>query len=368
MQGSASVLLAARAISHARESFVITDADLTAPGPRIVYVNPAFTTLTGYEPHEVYGLSPRILQGPRTDPAVLDRLRDQLRRGEPFEGEAINYRKGGQEFLMDWYIVPLRQGTGPITHFLGVQRDATQQRRLESIAAAVNLADQLGYVVAGLRHELGNPVNSLKAALTMLHANATTYSPERQLDLLGRCLEEVNRMEYLLRALRSFTAFERLHPQPLDLVAFVRRFVPLIHEDLLPHGISFQLTCPDHAPAALADSRALHQVLLNLVSNAIDALTEVTDRRLEIRLEVRPPLLVLGVGDSGRGMSPEQLARTEQPFHSTKAGGNGLGLAICRQMLAKMGATLRLESAVGQGTWAWVEMIGLPEDTERNPR
>ncbi|MEO1082614.1 MAG: PAS domain-containing protein [Acidobacteriota bacterium] len=111
------------------EGVVITDNRLDEPGPSIVYANPAFSRITGYPRAEIVGRSPRALQGPRSDRAVLDRLRRQLEAGEPFEGETINYRRDGSAFVMQWYIEPLRDGDGLITHFVAIQRDVTQERQ-----------------------------------------------------------------------------------------------------------------------------------------------------------------------------------------------------------------------------------------------
>ena len=86
-------------------SIVITES---GPGYPIIYVNPAFRALTGYEPHEVVGKSPSILQGPKTDREVLDRLNADIKQGRVFHGQAINYRKDGTEFMMEWKIVPIR--------------------------------------------------------------------------------------------------------------------------------------------------------------------------------------------------------------------------------------------------------------------
>lgn len=93
--------LAQQALGQIRESVVITGTQLDEPGPEIVYVNAAFTKMTGWLPEEVVGKSPRFLQGPKTTRKTLDRLRRQLTRGEAFEGEDINYRKGGSEFWID---------------------------------------------------------------------------------------------------------------------------------------------------------------------------------------------------------------------------------------------------------------------------
>ncbi len=104
---------------HIDEAVLITTKELDPPGPEIVYANEGFTRMTGYTAEEVIGKTPRILQGPKTDRAELDRLRRCLSRGEPFfGGEAINYRKDGSEFVLEWYIVPLRNEAGEITHWM----------------------------------------------------------------------------------------------------------------------------------------------------------------------------------------------------------------------------------------------------------
>lgn len=107
-------------------SVVITTAE---PGYPIVYVNPAFCELTGYGPHEVFGKSPSFLQGPNTDPAVLKRLNDDISAGRIFHGQAINYRKDGSEFMMEWKIAPIRNQRGDVSHYLAIQRDVTDRLR-----------------------------------------------------------------------------------------------------------------------------------------------------------------------------------------------------------------------------------------------
>ncbi len=103
-------------------SIVITEA---GPGYPIIYVNSAFCELTGYGPHEVMGKSPSILQGPRTDPEVIQRLEQNIAAGELFYGQAINYRKDGSEFMMEWKIAPIRNDKDEITHYLAIQREVT---------------------------------------------------------------------------------------------------------------------------------------------------------------------------------------------------------------------------------------------------
>ena len=102
-------------------SIVITEA---GPGYPIIYVNPAFCELTGYGPHEVLGKSPSFLQGPNTDKQVLQRLNQNITDGELFYGKAINYRKDGSEFMMEWKIAPIRNEKEETTHYLAIQQEA----------------------------------------------------------------------------------------------------------------------------------------------------------------------------------------------------------------------------------------------------
>jgi PAS domain S-box-containing protein len=124
-----SLRLLGSAVEQSKESIMITDAALNPPGPRIVFVNPAFTKMTGYTAEEALGQTPRLLQGPRTDKTVLSRLKQNLEQGEAFEGEAINYRRDGKEFNLEWQIAPIRNGRGQTTHFVAIQRDITARKR-----------------------------------------------------------------------------------------------------------------------------------------------------------------------------------------------------------------------------------------------
>ena len=106
------------------------------PGPRIVYVNDGFTRMTGYTKQEVLGKTPRILQGAKTDRAILERLKRRLIEGQAFFGHTINYRKDGSEFINQWDIHPLMNAQGEVTHWVSYQRDVTEKK--ESAKAIFN--------------------------------------------------------------------------------------------------------------------------------------------------------------------------------------------------------------------------------------
>ncbi|HEY8470787.1 MAG TPA: PAS domain S-box protein, partial [Longimicrobiales bacterium] len=118
-------------VETVNDAVVVTDAELEPPGPRIVYVNPAYTRMTGYRADEVIGRNPGFLQGPDTDRAARARIRAALRHGEPVREELLNYRKDGTPFWVEISIVPVRDEQGRITHFASAQRETTERRRME---------------------------------------------------------------------------------------------------------------------------------------------------------------------------------------------------------------------------------------------
>jgi PAS domain S-box-containing protein len=106
-------------VTNTYDSILITDASKDA---KIVYANKAFKTLTGYDPSEVIGKTPRILQGSATDRKVITRLTDSLKRGGRFEGKAINYKKNGTPFIMYWRVLPVKVGN-QVKFWVAIQRE-----------------------------------------------------------------------------------------------------------------------------------------------------------------------------------------------------------------------------------------------------
>lgn len=119
-------------VVNTNDAVMITETEPRKPlDPPILYVNQAFTTITGYTPQEVLGKTPRILQGPKTDQAAIARLRTALSRGDSATAEVIHYRKDGSEFWVEFSVVPVADTQGHYTHWIFVQRDITQRKKTE---------------------------------------------------------------------------------------------------------------------------------------------------------------------------------------------------------------------------------------------
>jgi PAS domain S-box-containing protein len=153
------------AVAQAKEVVLITSAQLEPPGPEILFVNPAFSEMTGYSQEEVLQKTPRILQGPKSDRAMLTELREALSRGEPFSGETVNYRKDGSEYYVEWDITPIRTSGGKISHFLSIQRNVTARKLAE------NQLKKMFRQVEKSRNDLGSILNELRIGTAMTDEN-----------------------------------------------------------------------------------------------------------------------------------------------------------------------------------------------------
>jgi len=194
------------AVQQAKEAVLITEAEaIDEPGPRIVYVNEAFEEMTGYREEEVVGKTPRILQGPETDRAVLDEVREALEAGEEWEGETVNYRKNETPYIIQWNLSPVVGEDGEIKYWVSVQRDVTEEReREETLRRQRNLLDQTQKLAGAWEADLQTGKMSWSTEVYRIHevppgTQITTdegiefYAPEARpkiRDAFQRCIEE----------------------------------------------------------------------------------------------------------------------------------------------------------------------------------
>ncbi len=236
--------------------------------------------------------------------------------------------------------------------------DVTEIRKMESVVEATNLTDKLGYIFSGIRHEIGNPVNSIKVALSVLQKNLTAYNRATIGEFLERSLIEVARIEYLLKALKNYSLFESPDIQRFRIDTFMENFVPLISDDFAKRKVDLRVMSADDARWVLADPRALHQVLLNLLTNAADAIDGREDGRIIISVMKSERWVEIKVDDNGHGISEADQKNLFRPFFTSKKHGTGLGLVIVQKMLRQMHGRINVTSYKGFGATV---TIAIPE-------
>ena len=237
-----------------------------------------------------------------------------------------------------------------------INRDITENKRLQSIAQTMDLMKNLGYIFSGIRHEIGNPINAIKMTISVLKNNIDRYSKDRVLEYISRVETEINRVEYLLKNLKNFNMFEELNPIDIELPGFVEKFIGLVETDFKRQGI--QITCSIHpgVGSAYADPRALHQVLLNLMTNAAEALTGINDPAIVIDISTIQGRTRITITDNGPGIPDAHKYDIFKPFFTTRSDGTGLGLNIVQKILSRMGGTVEVESVVNNGTKVVIEI------------
>jgi PAS domain S-box-containing protein len=341
------------AVEQVEETVVVTEASINAPGPRILFVNPAFEAMTGYRADEVLGKSPRILQGPETDRNELARLRQAMEQGKSFFGEVINYRKDGSTFIAQWHIAPVRQvESGPITHWVAIQRDVTEKRRAEEQArehkaemAHVARLSTMGEMASGLAHELNQPLaaisNYVQGCKYRLQ-QSPTFRPrdEAEVDWFDQAVDQIgaqaDRAGQIIRRLRSFVDKREPSREMIQLNDVVDDVLELSRNDIQGADVTLHRELTGDLPMVSADRIQIEQVLLNLVRNAVEAMgeNEVSDRLLTVQTRhAHDDGAEVLVTDNGPGMSDEQMDRLFEPFFTTKPHGMGVGLNISQSIV-----------------------------------
>lgn len=236
--------------------------------------------------------------------------------------------------------------------------DITDKKRLESITESMEVMDNIGYIFSGIRHEIGNPINSIKMTLSVLKNNLNKFNKEVISQYVERSLDEVLRVEYLLKSLKSFSLYERAKIKEVNVSDFLDKLLRLIGEDFLEKGVTLSYAAQTEVKWIMADPRLLQQVMLNILVNSVDALEGREDAQIAINVTRSSKLIWLRIEDNGCGIKPEQMKEIFKPFYTSKENGTGLGLPIVRKMLASMNCTIDVKSTENIGTTI---IISLPE-------
>ncbi len=358
-------------VARLNDILLITEAEpLGEPGPRIVFVNDAFVRRTGYSREEALGRTPRILQGPATSRAELDRIRKSLLAWQPVRSELVNYTKSGEEFWIELDIVPLANADGWYTHWVSVERDITERKRAETLlaesearAAHAHKLESIGRLTGGIAHDFNNLLTVIIGNADMLAAELHHAPALAALAAMARTAGE--RAAELTNRLLAFARRQALEPKYLRPRDNILGMLPLLRRTLGENIQIIEAVQSQDSGFVYIDPGQLESAILNLCINARDAMPDggrLTLSTRNVTLEgsragddhdmVPGDYVVVTIADTGAGIPAEQMERIFDPFFTTKptGKGTGLGLSMVYGFTKQSGGTVHIESSVGVGT------------------
>ncbi|MCB9920138.1 MAG: hypothetical protein H6832_17185, partial [Planctomycetes bacterium] len=241
---------------------------------------------------------------------------------------------------------------------MGHQHEGMEEHADAGGASGPRPFERLARLVGAFAHEIKNPLSTIALNLRLMEEELQEPANAREKRFLTRTRRvrgEVDRLHGILEGFLSYVRAPQPKIESLSLNQLVRNVTDLVAPELEKEGIALRLLLTEGLADLEADPRLVHQVLLNLVRNAEQALLEVDHARelivgTSIDVGDGPSVHVLSVTDNGPGMSEETIARCYEPYWSTKPGGSGLGLAITKRFVEDHGGEIRIESQPAVGT------------------
>ncbi|HEX9289559.1 MAG TPA: PAS domain S-box protein [Anaeromyxobacteraceae bacterium] len=322
----------------------------------LVEVNPAACRLFGRGRAELLGRPVGQVLGPRSRAKTVAWAQELRRRGH-VSGEVDVAPPGLPPRQVEFSAVA---GILPGLH-LGVMRDVTEQRAMQSRLALADRMASVGTLAAGVAHELNNPLSYVIANVSwvtegLAEATARPEDAAARADML-QALEEARggaeRMRDIIRDLRTFSRGDETRSGAVELAPVLESCVSMAWNEIRHRARLVRELLP--VPAVHGNEARLGQVFLNLIVNAAQSIREGAAEKNEIRLATRhwhDGRIAVEVTDTGSGIAPDHRARIFDPFFTTKplGVGTGLGLSICHNLVAALGGTIEVESELGKGS------------------
>ena len=325
------------------------------PDGHIDFYSQRWFEYTGTTLEEMKGWGWEKVHDPAFLPSVVERWRHSLATGEPFEME-FPLRGADGEFR--WFLTrvrPVRDGSGKIVRWLGVNSDIHAQREAATRAEQANRAKD--EFLATASHELRTPLNAILGWARILRSGDNDASVHaRGLETIERnARAQVQLIEDILDGSRLLTGKLHLEILPLDLTALVRAALDAVRPAADAKGISLAMTLAPEAARMMGDPERLQQVVWNLANNAVKFTPK--GGAVEVTLSRSGTHIELSVSDTGKGISADFLPHVFERFRQAEGsttrrhGGLGLGLALVRHLVEAHGGTVRAESE-GEGRGA----------------
>ncbi len=346
------------AIEQVNEAIVITDNN-----GNIQYVNPAFKRVTGYTVEEVKGKNPRILKSGVQDEAFYQDLWQNITVGKTWKNRIVNQRKDGSRYTEDVSISPVLNEEGVIANFVAVKRDVTSEMELEKRLNQAQKMESIGNLAGGIAHDFNNILSPI-----LLHTEMAMMDlpPDSPLQMnMKQIYKSGERARDLVQQILTFARIKEKKMIPLKASLIVKEAVKFMRATL-PSTIDICYELGTDRDTVLADPTQMHQIVMNLCTNAAHAMREKGGELKVLLTEasmgpeetgglgdiVPGDFLRISVSDTGSGIPSNVIDKIFEPYYTTKeqGQGTGLGLAVIHGIVKSCGGHIAVDSEVNKGS------------------
>ncbi|MDQ6969554.1 MAG: PAS domain S-box protein [Mariprofundus sp.] len=347
-----------QAIEHAGESILITDHNGI-----IEYINPAFTHISGYSADEAIGQTPRILNSGNQDKAFYQSMWKCITNGNIWQGKVIDKNKDGSFYPAMLTIAPIINTEGVITHYVGTHADLTDLDLMEKQFQQAQKMEAIGTLVGGIAHDFNNMLAGITGNIFLAKKMQDNPDALQNLDNI----EQLSfRAADMIKQLLTFARKDRVDIKPLPFTPFIKETLKFLSTSI-PENITVEQDICADTLSIQGNATQLHQILMNLINNARDAVEDVAEPCISITLQhfqtdhkfikkhsyfKAGEYARLSVSDNGCGIPEQQLEHLFEPFFTTKeqGKGTGLGLAMAFGAIKTHHGFIEVESRIGKGS------------------
>lgn len=343
----------------------------------IIWVNPAFTTMTGYEESEVLGKNPSILNSGVQDESFYQKLWATLLVGDTWRGEIVNRRKDGSLYAERQSIQPVYWNSAEITHFIAIKEDISEQKKIQASIGNLNRVTLIGSLASGISNKINNPLAYVRSNLAVLRqqlvdedgkAVLSNLSPSESCEIIDDAIEGTRRIETVVTDLRKLSKYDdHFMLRPTDLEGAIEAALQMVgiqFEDCVELIRDFAST----PKKVMAEQARLVHALANLLTNARQAIPlESTEKNyILLTTRYRDTEAIVEITDTGVGIAETTMAHIFEPFYSTKptADGLGMGLPISQKIITSLGGRLEVESPEESGTICRITLAMYHEESQ----